>query len=126
MRAPRARHPATTPRNSSQRSNDWIGTVTVLHHPAGAIDHLGRTLAAPRADVVGVYVRPAHRGAGVIDALLDAVAGWAASVGGGSLTLDVHAHIHRAQAAYLRAGFTPTGARFTGPIGPEPEMSRSL
>lgn len=104
----------------------WIGCVTVLRRPAGDVDHLGRTHDAPRADIVGVYVAPAHRGRGTIDALLSAAAEWAGALGDAALTLDVHADNARAQGAYRRSGFEPTGIRFTGPIGPELEMSRPL
>jgi RimJ/RimL family protein N-acetyltransferase len=95
---------------------DWVGSATVLirgDDPA-------------RADVVAVYVRPAHRGRGHIDRLLDAAASWAAGHGLGMLHLSVHADNARAQTAYRRAGFAPTGVRFTGPIGPELEFARPL
>ncbi|MGB4778008.1 GNAT family N-acetyltransferase [Microbacterium sp.] len=102
----------------------WIGTVTVLLRDAGAEDHLGRAVDAPRADVVGVFVRPEHRGSGVLDALVDAAAHWAASHGADALTLDVHEHNARARAAYHKLGFTPTGEHFTSVIGPELVMRR--
>lgn len=105
---------------------EWVGTATVLRRRPGSIDHLGRLVGADRADVVGVYVRPTHRGTGGIDALLDAAAAWAAGHGDPALTLDVHEDNTRAQRAYARAGFRPTGIRFTSQIGPELEMSRPL
>ena len=37
--------------------------------------------------------------------------------------LDVHRDNLRAQAAYRRAGFEPTGETFSGPIGPEIVMA---
>ena len=42
------------------------------------------------------------------------------------LQLDVHRDNLRAQAAYRRAGFEPTGETLTGPIGPEIVMARPL
>ena len=57
---------------------------------------------------------------------MDAAAEWTARLGYSRLTLDVHAGNERAQAAYRRSGFVPTGVSFTGPIGPELEMVRSL
>ena len=42
------------------------------------------------------------------------------------LHLDVHRDNHRAQGAYRRAGFAPTGETLTGPIGPEIVMARPL
>ena len=105
---------------------EWAGTATVLVRPTGTTDHTGRTVYVARADVVGVFVRRAHRGSGVIDALLDVAAEWAAGLGFSRLTLDVHADNARAQAAYRRSGFVPTGATFTDTIGPELEMVRAL
>jgi RimJ/RimL family protein N-acetyltransferase len=104
----------------------WVGSLSVLIRASGQTDHLGRFVDDRRADVVGVYVNPAYRGIGTIDALFDAAAAWAASQGLRRLTLDVHADNARAQAAYRRNGFTPTGVTFTGPIGPELEMARPL
>lgn len=105
---------------------DWVGTATVLVRPTGAVDHTGRTVYVTRADVVGVFVRGDRRGGGVIDALLDAAADWTAALGLDRLTLDVHRDNARAQAAYRRSGFFPTGVTFTSTIGPELEMARSL
>lgn len=107
-------------------ADEWVGTATVLVRPAGVVDHTGRTVYVSRADVVGVYVRAAHRGTGLVGELLDAAASWAGQHGHTRLTLDVHVDNARAQAAYRRAGFVPTGVTFTGPIGPELEMVRLL
>lgn len=103
-----------------------IGTVSVLIRATGQADHLGRIVDDRRAFVVGVWVRPAHRGAGAIDALLAAAADFTADQGLSELTLDVHRDNHRAQEAYRRAGFEPTGETLTGPIGPELVMARRL
>ncbi len=107
-------------------SNRWVGTATGLGRAAGSVDHLDRTVTSARVDVVGVYVHPGHRGAGIIDRLLDAIAEWARDSGYRALTLDVHVDNVRAQAAYRRCGFIDTGARFMGPIGPELELERPL
>lgn len=104
----------------------WVGTCTVLVRRAGDVDHTGLRLSSGRADVVGVYVDPAHRGTGAVDALLDAAARWTAAAGFETMSLDVHVNNARAQAVYRRAGFVPTGETFTGPIGAELAMSRSL
>lgn len=61
--------------------------------------------------LVGVYVRPAARGQGVLAVLVDLVAAWAAP---NRLTLDVHEDNHRARAAYLKLGFVETGERTVG------------
>ncbi|UYO98629.1 GNAT family N-acetyltransferase [Microbacterium sp. M28] len=105
---------------------EWVGSVSVLRRAVGDTDHHGRALEQRRSDVVGVYVRPSHRGQGIIDSLLAAASDWARTLGDPVLTLDVHADNDRAQSAYRRAGFAPTGFRFSGPIGPEIEMARSL
>lgn len=105
---------------------EWAGTATVLVRPAGVTDHIGRRVYVRRADVVGVFVRAAYRGRGVIDALLDSAAEWTAALGLDRLTLDVHADNTRAQAAYRRGGFVATGVTFTSMIGPELEMARPL
>ena len=110
----------------AESAGEWIGTVTVIRWEPGMSDHHGREVTEPRGDVVGVYVRPGQRGAGIIDALLGAAADWASTLGDEALTLDVHVDNARAQAAYRRAGFVDTGLRFTGAIGPELEMRRAL
>lgn len=110
----------------AEHDGAWIGTVTVIRWAPGSTDHQGRVVAEPRGDIVGVFVRPEHRGVGTIDALLDAAAEWAHSLGDRALRLDVHEDNLRAQAAYRRAGFRDTGGRFTASIGPEIEMLRDL
>lgn len=110
----------------AEADEEWVGTATVLVRPAGVTDHTGRTVFVTRADVVGVFVRSDRRGGGAIDALLDSAAEWTAARGLTRLTLDVHADNLRAQAAYRRSGFVPTGVTFTSTIGPELEMARLL
>ncbi|MCI9858058.1 GNAT family N-acetyltransferase [Microbacterium proteolyticum] len=110
----------------AEDTDTWVGSVTVLVRRAGDLDHTGRRLAQDRADVVGVYVAPEARGSGAVDALLDAAARWTADQGFETLSLDVHVDNVRAQAVYRRAGFVETGERFTGPIGTELAMGRSL
>lgn len=62
-----------------------------------------------RADVTGVWVDPAHRGCGVIDELMDAVAQEAARGGYARLQLEVMASNERGIAAYRRGGFELDG-----------------
>jgi GNAT superfamily N-acetyltransferase len=104
----------------------WIGSLAVLIRATGQADHLGRFTDDRRALVVGVYVRPESRGAGVIDMLLTAAGGWADGMGLRRIELDVHRDNARAQGAYRRAGFQPTGETLSGPIGPEIVMARPL
>jgi GNAT superfamily N-acetyltransferase len=110
----------------AEQDGEWVGSASVILRRAGGADHQGREVTVPRADVVGVFVRPDHRGDGTIDLLLAATAEWAYSAGATILTLDVHADNLRAQGAYRRAGFAPTGETFTGTIGPELVMARAL
>lgn len=105
---------------------EWVGSLTVVLRRPGASDHLARVVEAPRADVVGVYVRPSHRGDGTIDRLLDAAVRWAVEAGATTLSLDVHTDNARAQGAYRRAGFVATGETFPGPNGEEISMSRPV
>ncbi len=102
----------------------WAGSVTVILREVGSTDHLGRTVTVARADIVGVYVAPSRRGTGILALLLDAAATWSAQHGNEELILDVHADNARAQAAYRKNGFVPTGVSFTSSIGPELEMIR--
>jgi RimJ/RimL family protein N-acetyltransferase len=101
----------------------WVGTATVLlREPEGAGE---APTSERRADIVGVWIAPDHRGSGLLRRLVDAAEGWASAQGAGALTLSVHRDNARAQAAYRKVGFTPTGLSFTSAIGPEIEMRRS-
>ncbi|MGW5047259.1 GNAT family N-acetyltransferase [Streptomyces griseoluteus] len=88
---------------------EWAGTVTVLLEAAGSEDWAGYAVERRQGHVVGVFVRPEHRGNGLIQELLDAGASWAWEQGAERVRLFVHADNPRAQGAYLRAGFKPTG-----------------
>lgn len=103
-------------------AGEWVGSLTVLLRTPGTLDHLGRGVDDARADVVGVYVRPTHRGEGVIDALLAAGTGWATAQGAARIELDVHTDNSRARAAYRRCGFSETGERLQSTIGDEVKM----
>ena len=100
--------------------------LTVIVRQHGHTDHLGRPVAERRADVVGVYVRPSERGRGAVDQLLAAAAQWVAAQGLASVRLDVHRDNGRAQAAYRRVGFRPTGIVTSSAIGDEIVMALSL
>ncbi len=54
-----------------------------------------------------MWVAPSHRGHGVADALVDAVATWARTDGASVLSLWALAPASRAHAFYRRYGFTP-------------------
>ncbi|MGV9318375.1 GNAT family N-acetyltransferase [Streptomyces sp. NPDC003660] len=88
---------------------EWAGTVTVLLEEAGGTDWAGYAVERRQGHVVGVFVRPEHRGNGLIQELLDAGVAWAWEQEAERVRLFVHADNPRAQGAYLRAGFKPTG-----------------
>jgi ribosomal protein S18 acetylase RimI-like enzyme len=61
--------------------------------------------------VFAVYVTPSCRGTGVVDQLIDQVAGWSRAAGRDRLVLEVVAGNARAIRAYERLGFAQTGER---------------
>jgi GNAT superfamily N-acetyltransferase len=70
------------------------------------------------AEIVSMFVRPGARGQGVGEALIDAVAGWAADNGLATLHLWVTDTNGPAIALYERCGFKPTGERQPLPSNP--------
>ncbi|MEU5367168.1 GNAT family N-acetyltransferase [Streptomyces sp. NPDC005925] len=93
----------------------WAGTVTVLLEEAGTTDWAGRAVERRQGHVVGVFVRPEHRGTGLAKALFDAGAEWAWGRGAERVRLLVHEDNERAQGAYRKAGFVPSGVVVTPP-----------
>lgn len=104
----------------------WVGTVTGRVEEPGTADLLGVPVTVRQVHVVGVFVRPEYRGSGLLGRLLDAVGEWTRAQGVTRLRLHVHEDNPRAQAAYLKAGFAPSGHRVDGAIGVELEMVRSV
>ncbi|MBO0611137.1 GNAT family N-acetyltransferase [Myceligenerans salitolerans] len=104
----------------------WAGTAVGLVEHAGEPDFAQLPIEHDGVHVVGVYVAPEHRGGGLVDRLFDAVLGWAREHELRHARLYVHQDNPRAQAAYRRLGFAPTGTTFTGAMGPELEMARTL
>jgi len=109
----------------AEAGDSLIGAVTVIVRAAGEPDYFERIPAVDLPTVVGVYVSPAGRGAGVIDALLAAAAEWAAASGYHELTLDVHESNAPAIHAYQRAGFE-VRSEFVSESGRELGMVKSL
>lgn len=105
---------------------DWVGAVTVLIPEPAQAATLDRANIDGRASIVAVYVRPSHRGQGILETLVDAAGEWASDLGQTELTLDVHEHNSRARRAYTRLGFALTGHTWEGPNGVEREMARTL
>ncbi|MGW0766947.1 GNAT family N-acetyltransferase [Streptomyces sp. NPDC002676] len=87
----------------------WVGSVTVLIEEAGTKDWAGYPVERRQGHVVGVFVRPEHRGNGLIQALFEAGVAWAWERGAERVRLLVHEDNARAQGAYRKAGFAPSG-----------------
>ncbi|MFG2312845.1 GNAT family N-acetyltransferase [Streptomyces sp. NPDC048566] len=89
----------------------WGGSVTVLVEEAGSVDPFGQLVEENQGHLVGVFVRPEHRGAaaGVTGALFDAALLWSWGIGLERVRLFVHEKNGRAEAFYRKAGFRPTG-----------------
>lgn len=107
----------------AESGRDWFGTVTVL-----VAEPTDSDAPAPvaRPSLVAVYVRPSQRGRGILEAMVDRAAAWAAAGGARELALEVHEDNVRAQRAYARLGFELTGRTSHGPNGTEREMVRTL
>ncbi|WP_062530060.1 GNAT family N-acetyltransferase [Demequina rhizosphaerae] len=103
-----------------------VGTVAVLAQEAGERDYFGAVVGERRAVLIGVYVSPAARGAGVLDSLVESACGWAREQGFDRIELDVHADNPRARAAYARLGFALTGHDVETALGRELQMARAL
>ncbi|MFE9706615.1 GNAT family N-acetyltransferase [Streptomyces sp. NPDC005930] len=87
----------------------WLGTLTVLVEEAGSTDWAGFPVDRRQGHVVGVFVRSEWRGSGLTKALFDAGLEWAWASGAERVRLIVHPDNGRAQAAYRKAGFAPSG-----------------
>jgi GNAT superfamily N-acetyltransferase len=87
----------------------------------------GGHLREPDPDVRtlrSMWVEAAHRGGGVADRLVGAVAEWARADGARELTLWALDAASRAQAFYARAGFSVLPAASDGLAGSHPAMTR--
>ncbi len=89
----------------------WLAGEAV-GQATGKVEDPDDEFAVPGAwQLVGMWVRPAARGLGVADSLVEAVAAHATNQGAQSLVLWVTELNGRARALYRRLGFVPTGAR---------------
>ncbi|MEV4538250.1 GNAT family N-acetyltransferase [Asanoa sp. NPDC049518] len=104
----RGRHPALS-----------LGPVVGVAEPGGE-----DRKALP--DRTGVFLKPEHRGTGVIGRLFDGTVGWMRQRNLTRVRLYVHADNVRARRAYEKVGFTSTGRECHGSLGPEIEMARAL
>ncbi|MDT0463438.1 GNAT family N-acetyltransferase [Streptomyces gibsoniae] len=87
----------------------WAGTLTVLIEDAGTKDWAGLPVERNQGHVVGVFIRPEHRGSGLSKALFDAGLEWAWSRGVERVRLIVHEDNTQARALYRKIGFVPSG-----------------
>ncbi|MEU5657444.1 GNAT family N-acetyltransferase [Streptomyces sp. NPDC047737] len=100
----------------------WAGTVSVLVERPGGEPGFGEAAEVDQTHVVGVYVRPGHRGHGVVDALFREAIDWSWSLSDPPVErvrLHVHEDNARAAASYRRIGFVPSGQAM--PMGDDPE-----
>ncbi|MFE7749538.1 GNAT family N-acetyltransferase [Streptomyces sp. NPDC057428] len=91
---------------------EWAGTVSVLIERPADEPGFGEAAEYDQTHLVGVFVRPGHRGLGVLDALFREAIDWSWSLTGPPVErvrLYVHEANARAAAAYRRIGFVPTG-----------------
>ncbi|WP_405871418.1 MULTISPECIES: GNAT family N-acetyltransferase [unclassified Streptomyces] len=88
---------------------EWVGTLTVLVEKPGSTDWAGFPVERKQGHVVGVFVRPEHRGIGLTEVLFDAGLEWAWAQGSERVRLIVHEENGRAQRLYRKVGFAPTG-----------------
>ncbi|WP_409061547.1 GNAT family N-acetyltransferase [Streptomyces sp. SYP-A7185] len=96
---------------AEDQDGTWGGTVTVLVEDPDDDDVFGGAIQQRQAHLVGVFVRPEHRGSGVTDALFEAAINWAWSVPGvARVRLYVHEDNARAERFYRRYGFAFSGA----------------
>lgn len=92
---------------------EWAGSVTVLVELPGAEAAVGEIVSVPQAHIVGVFVRPEHRGTGLAGALFCSAIDWAWALSAPRVErvcLYVHERNERAEAFYRKLGFTRTGA----------------
>lgn len=105
---------------------DLAGTVTALVTAPGEPDYIGETSPDLRAAVVAVYVRPGHRGSGVLQAVLSETEAWLRGLGVPQVRLHVNEQNPRAQGAYRKCGYVDTGVRVEMVDGVNHEMVRDL
>lgn len=90
----------------------WLGSVSVLVEPAGETTRLGDVPEVAQTHIVGVFVRPEARGAGVAVELFRAALAWSWSLTEPvveRVRLYVHQDNARAEALYGKVGFKRTG-----------------
>ena len=113
---------STYAKESQLSDEDWLERVTTWNS-AGSVCYIGMDKSEPcgiiggyldkndwqRANVVSMWVAPAHRRTGLGTMLMDAVQLWARSHGAGELRLMVTSSNSIATAFYQRLGYAFTG-----------------
>lgn len=107
-------------------ADELVGTLTALVSEPGEPDYRGHVGTDRRASVVGVYVRPSHRGEGVLARLLAAAEEWLVDAGVPRARLHVHEQNERARRAYLRCGYTDAGGLVEVDGAPHHELVHEL
>ncbi|MBV7696887.1 GNAT family N-acetyltransferase [Streptomyces sp. TRM70350] len=86
-----------------------VGTLTVFVEEPGTTDWAGFPVERRQGHVVGVYMRPEHRGCGLTELLFDEALEWCWTRGLERVRLIVHEENGRAQAFYRKVGFEASG-----------------
>lgn len=107
-------------------AGEGVASATGLREEPNTDDWAGHPIEHLQVHVVGVWVQPPHRGAGLLGRLVDQIAAWAREGGVERLRLLVHEDNARAQAAYRKLGFVATGTTVPLAAGVELEMARPL
>lgn len=105
----------------------WVGGVVALIERAGGEDFFGDTIEADQAHLVGVFVRPEHRGIGLTERLFEAAVEWVWSLEEpriGRVRLYVHTENPRAEGFYTKFGFVRTGK--SAPVAPGDPASHDV
>ncbi|MGF3055208.1 GNAT family N-acetyltransferase [Microbacterium sp. YY-01] len=105
---------------------EWVGTTTVLIERKGDTDYFDGVVEQDGGHLVGVYIKPEYRAAGLITRLFASCTAWLTGLDLSFVRLYVHEDNHRAQRAYEKCGFIRTGVVQSGPHGNEVEMATSL
>ncbi|MBT2510837.1 GNAT family N-acetyltransferase [Streptomyces sp. ISL-98] len=95
----------------------WVGSVTAIVERAGAPASFVEAAEVDQVHVVGVFIRPETRGAGLAEELFRAALEWAWSLNEPRIEqvrLFVHERNTRAEALYRKVGFVTSGA--TAPV----------
>lgn len=124
-------------REAGRTEDEWrarlerAGSVSLLAHvdgePAGIAGAYVRTERGETVpELVGMWVEPAHRGAGVGRRLVETVDAWAREQGFAEVRLMVAVGNDAALAFYERLGFAANGYRQPMPsgVGTEQELTR--